>query len=291
MLALYDWLRRCRKGTELLATLALAADRPDLFDPDGEIGPPLALFHRPCRRCWIYPSADGGQSPYCATCHAVAAGEPDARRHVRRTVLVWGFVNRVPERLYPPSQSVCRTRGVHVADDRRFLLALDRRSLKPWLQELLLYHGTDLRGLLQVFPTTGDSHRGCMGDVLAKAAHLEARFPEDILRVRFYSNAYHLFAVDRKNDEIGPTFEASEFLRFLEMAGVFRSLLRPEGQQMLYDLFDLQDAQEERFYWGRFMGFLSPEARDMLDAWKIRQWPKPQIRLLYDLLDYVVYTV
>jgi hypothetical protein len=291
MLARYDWLRRCRKGSELLATLNLAAARPGLFSPDDGPGPPLTLFHRPCRRCWIYPPGDGGESPYCAACQAVISGEHDARGHVRRTVLVWGFVNRVPDRLYPSSSAACRIRGAHVADDQRFLLALDRRSLKVWLQELLLYHGTGLKGLLQVFPTTGDSPRGCMGDVLAKAAHLEARYPADLLRVRFFSNAYHLFAADRKGEAAGPVFDATEFLRFLEMAAVFRSLLRPEGQQMLHELFDLTDPQEERFYWGRFMGFLSPEARDMLDAWKIRQWPKPQVRLLYDLLDYVVYTV
>jgi hypothetical protein len=128
-----------------------------------------------------------------------------------------------------------------------------------------------------------------MGDLLAKAAHLEARFPADLLRVRFFTTGHQLFAPEHRG--LGETFEASAFLRFLETAAVFRSLLRPEAQQMLYELFDLKDAQEERFYWGRFMGFLSPESRDMLDAWKIRQWPKSQVRLLYDLLDYVRYTL
>jgi hypothetical protein len=49
------------------------------------------------------------------------------------------------------------------------------------------------------------------------------------------------------------------------------------------------DPQEERFYWGRFMGLLDQEARDMLNAWNVRDWPKPQVQLLYDLMEYVVF--
>lgn len=288
MLALYDWLRRCRTGGELLSTLKQAQERPEIFFSD-EIGPPLTLFDRPCRRCWIYPRTDNGNSPYCEACHVMAQGLARVRKLPHITVLVWGFVNQVPKRLCPPSSPTCQIFGTYVVDDQRFLVALERSGLKPWLQELLLYHGNNLKGLLQIFPTTGDQSRGCMGDVLAKAAHIEARHGLDMLRVRFFTNAYQLFISDRQAE--GPTFDASEFMRLLEMAVVFRSLLQPEGQQMLYELFDLKGFQEEQFYWGRFMSFLSPESRDMLDAWKIRQWPKPQVRLLYDLLDYVRYTI
>ena len=42
-----------------------------------------------------------------------------------------------------------------------------------------------------------------------------------------------------------------------------------------------------QFYWGRLLGALSAEARDMLEAWKIRLWSEPHIHLLYDLVKYV----
>jgi hypothetical protein len=52
---------------------------------------------------------------------------------------------------------------------------------------------------------------------------------------------------------------------------------------------NLEDTSEEQFYWGRFLGYLSQEAKDMLNAWRIRQWPKGRIELLYELVDYVAF--
>jgi len=37
------------------------------------------------------------------------------------------------------------------------------------------------------------------------------------------------------------------------------------------------------------MGHLSQKAKDMLNAWKFRQWADGQIKLLYELVDYVSY--
>ena len=73
------------------------------------------------------------------------------------------------------------------------------------------------------------------------------------------------------------------------MASVFRTLLRPEAQQVLHALLTLEDSSEELFYWGRFLGYLSPEAKDMLSAWRIRGWPKNRIKLLYELVNYVAF--
>ena len=56
---------------------------------------------------------------------------------------------------------------------------------------------------------------------------------------------------------------------------------------MLYQLLQLEDDGEAHFYWGRFLGQISQETRDMLNAWQIRRWPKPQIDLLYELIEHV----
>lgn len=109
----------------------------------------------------------------------------------------------------------------------------------------------------------------------------------DQLRVRFYSSPYQLLRPHTRERQGLLTFEVSEFLRLMEMAVVFRALLKPEEQQALHELLNLDDSIEERFYWGRFMGRLPHEAKDMLSAWRIRAWPKNRIKLLYELVDYV----
>ena len=76
-------------------------------------------------------------------------------------------------------------------------------------------------------------------------------------------------------------------MSLLEMASVFRSVLSPTTQQILYGLLNLKDAKEEGFYWGRFLGMLTPQEKDMLNAWKIRQWPRQRVKLLYELTKYV----
>ena len=73
------------------------------------------------------------------------------------------------------------------------------------------------------------------------------------------------------------------------MAAIFRRLLYPEAQQALHDLLNLRDSSEEQFYWGRFLGYLNSEAKDMLSAWRIRQWPRDRIQLLYELVEYVAF--
>jgi len=128
-----------------------------------------------------------------------------------------------------------------------------------------------------------------MGDILCRAIHHEARFPIDQLRVRFYSAPYQILRPQTRDQQGLLTFEISEFLSLLEMAAVFRTLLRPEEQESFYELVNLKDASEEQFYWGRFMGFLNQEAKDMLSAWRIRQWPKSRIELLYELVNYVAF--
>ena len=51
----------------------------------------------------------------------------------------------------------------------------------------------------------------------------------------------------------------------------------------------LEDPAEKQFYWGRFLGYLHQEAKDMLTAWGIRHWPEHRVNLLYELIEYVVF--
>jgi hypothetical protein len=206
----------------------------------------------------------------------------------RRAVVVWGLVNQLPRHLREREGFYERNiLGAYLHDDGRFLLMLYRRELKTWLQELILYHGADLKGLLQIFPTVGGAPDAGMGDLLCRVIQREANFSLDRLRVQFYASPYQVKRSDIRERQGTLTFEVAEFLRLLELAAVFRVILRPEEQEALYKLLQIDDADEAMFYWGRFLGYLSQEAKDMLNAWKIRQWPRPQVELLYELKDYV----
>ncbi len=292
MLNGFDWLRRSLTGAEMLATLQCLAEEPDLFDVE-EIGSPHSALGGPCQRCWLYarhPSANHRANRYCKPCGAILERARKLGYISRRSIVIWGGVNRLPKQLesgegFHDSHIL----GAYVHEQDHFLLMMPRREIKRWLQELAIYHGADLKGLVQILPTTGTGRGLSMGDILCRAAHHEARFAMDRLRVRFFS-APHQLLRPHTRDQLGLlTFEVSEFLSLLEMAAVFRTLLRPEAQQVLHELLNLNDAGEEQFYWGRFLGYLSPEAKDMLSAWRIRQWPKNRVKLLYELVNYVAF--
>ena len=175
---------------------------------------------------------------------------------------------------------------MYVEDDQHFLLMLSHDSLKPWLQELVLYHGVDLKGLLQIFPTTG-GQSAQMGDMLSRIIHQEANFPPDKLRVRFHANIEQVFKPRQFEREGVLTFEVSEFLRTMDLAAVFAAVLRLEERKVLYKLLHTADSAQLQFYWGRFLGLLNQEARDMLTGWGVRDWSPHQVSLLYELVDYV----
>ena len=289
MLTGFDWLRRSRTGAELLATLKYLEVKPDLFPGDEKkIGPPHSALDGPCQRCWVYPRRS--YKLYCESCQAILARANKLGSISRQAIVLWGFVNQLPRQLQTGEGfGDTRVFGTFVHDKNHFLLVMGRRELKPWTQELVLYHGSNLKWLIQIFPTTGEGRQASMGDILCRAIHHEARFTMDQLRVRFYSAPYQVLVPHVRDREKVLTFEVTEFLGLLEMAAVFRTLLDPEAQKALYELLSLEDTSEEQFYWGRFLGYLSPKAKDMLNAWKVRQWPKSQIKLLYELTDYVVF--
>jgi len=117
--------------------------------------------------------------------------------------------------------------------------------------------------------------------------HQEANRPMDKLRVRFHSTPRKLLTPHIFDQKGILTFDISDFLSLLEMATIFRVLLKPEEQQMLHDILSIKDPLEEQFYWGRFQGNLNQKTKDMLNSWKLREWTKERIKLLYEIVDYV----
>jgi hypothetical protein len=286
MLNPFDWVRRARTGAEVLSTLRCFAEEPDLHKKL-EVGPPPSALLHACERCRIYKPLSGKR--FCAVCQAVLDRSWRLGNVSRHACILWGFVNQTPKQFrtgdgFQDSHML----GSLVPDERHFLVMLPRRDLKPWFQELAIYHGTNLKGIIQILPTIGFSSPD-MGELLCRTVKHESRFPMDRLRVRFFSNPYHVFRPHEFDREGVLTFEVADFLSLLEMAAVFRTILPPDEQDILHRILDTDDPQKEKFYWGRFMGILDQEARDMLSAWNIRGWPKPQVQLLYDLMDYVVY--
>lgn len=287
MLSPFDWLRRSRDSAELLATIRSIEAAPELFGSKEGLGPPHSALAGLCRRCWVYPSSQPADRPrYCPACQMILEKVYLLAEPARESILIWGYVNQLPRQLQPGQ--AFQDNGVaatYVHDERRFLVMLSRRSLKPWLQELSFYHGLSLKGLLQIFPTSASG--STTGDLLVRIVHQETRFPQDRLRVRFYAHPRQVFRPTRYERQGVLTFEVSSFLNMLEMAAVFRTILVPEERKILYRLLHTANSAEAQFYWGRFLGTLTQEARDMLNAWRIRQWPKPQVTLLYQLVEYV----
>ena len=295
MLDSFDWIRRSETGAELIATLEFLETVPDLLTDDLEPGPPFSALGGPCRRCWVHApittaAEDPVPIPYCRPCQAIRIRAAKLGRVSRGAVIVWGHVNRLPRRLLNKQGFYKnQTLASYAIDEQHFILMMRRKQLKDWFQEISLYDGLSLRGLFQIFPTTAQSRRGNMGELLCRAHYHEARFGMDQLRVRFFSRPYQITFAHAREQQGILTFEATEFAGRLEMATVFRTVLRFEEQEMLQKLLEMEDPAERQFYWGRFMGYLNQQAKDMLTAWDIRHWSPEQVTLLYELVDYVAF--
>lgn len=301
MLSPFDWLRLCKSGAELLATLRvldrMAQQGPRETGPAPRAESGLSSLHLaaphtgltgPCLRCWMYAPAQTAKSgAYCPVCQGVLWLAHRLGEKSQQTVLIWGFVNQLPQQLVSGSyRADRRVLGAFCRDEYHFLVALYRRTLQSWLQDLLLYDGLDLRGLLGIFPTWGGQSQR-MGEVLCQVAFQEKRFAHDRLRVRFFPTPLHIIQVHRYEKQGVITFDIAEFVGLLESASVFRALMLPEEQQTLREVLAITDPNEAQFYWGRFLGMITPEAKDMLTAWKTRQWSLAQRKLFFDLVDYV----
>lgn len=294
MLTAFDWIRRSRSGAELLSILRMLKEDPTCFERLQSLagfdrfGPVPYALAAPCDRCALYPRLS--VSIFCPTCRVIRDGTLRAGKPVRDALVVWGYVNRLPQqvssgRAFADNEAFAS----FVRDDRHFLLLLRRLDLQAWLQEMVLYHGPDLKGYLQIMPTWGGTDGVSMGDLLCQAVRQENYFPLDRLRVRFYMRHYQVLRPQEFDREGLLTYEVSEFLRTLEMAVIFRSILRPKEQALLYELLTKADESADSFYWGRLMGILGQRARDLLDAWDVRHWPARRIKHFYELTDYVDY--
>ena len=286
MLAPFDWLRLARSSSELLATLYYLDEHPDAIG-EKELAPPRSALQRPCGRCGLYPHEEGVR--FCSACKAILEHGQRLYPQIQHITLVWGYVTQLPQQLrggtpFPEGMTL----HTYVHDAQHFLTVLPRQQLKPWLQELALYNSLTLQGLLQVFP--GSSPRSTpMNELLIRVIHHEARFPPDRLRVRFLAAPHYIYHLHELDREGVLTFEISDFISTLEMASVFRTLLLPDEQTTLRQLLKLRDDAEAQFYWGRFLGQIKPEVRDMLNAWQIRRWSPAQVELLYRLSEYARY--
>lgn len=285
MLAPFDWLRLSLTGSELLATMRLLAESAEL-PGGGELGPPCSALDGPCARCWVYPRhVHRRASRYCLTCKSVLTSAWQLRGISPRVLLLWGFVNKLPKQLREPSKNGSPV-GVYIHDESHFLLALHYRDLKSWLREMMLYYGDELKGCIQIFPTTGSSVP-TMGELLTRIVHNDSRFPMDRLRVRFFSKVNQIFCPHVYDKKGVLTFDIIDFLSMLEMASIFRAMLRPEERRLLYKLLSAEDIGNVQFYWGRVMGYFDQGVRDMLNAWKVRYWSEAQANLFYKLIEYV----
>jgi hypothetical protein len=279
MLTPFDWIRRAATGAELLATLTcLAQQGLDCLD-DLDVAEPYGALYGPCLRCWMYPR-DPGQA-HCPFCRLVLAEAQKNTTFIRQISVLWGYANQIP------NLSDASILGRYVIDDQRFLLMLPHRAVKPWLELLLLETGLEMRGVLQLFPTMGAGPKLSMGDILCRAIHHEANLPRAKLWIRFYSAAHQLIDPRKRKEEGILNFEASELIRLMDMAEVFRALLRPEQQKMLQEILSVEDLREQAFLWGRFSRQLDQRVNDMLNGWHFRQWSPGQVKLLYELVHYV----
>ncbi len=287
MLSRFDWLRRCRTGTELLATMRRLSENPDFPAAAGDIGAPHSATLGPCARCWIYPRTGEGEL-YCRECGQILQRTANLSHISRNAALIWGFVTQLPEEVlqWGGGDRGGRLQGVYIHDANHFLVMMHRREVRVWLQDLIVYYGLELRGILQIFPTMGAGTRTCMGDVLTLAVHRDLYIPMGSMHVRFFSSPYQLLDPRTRDQKGMLSFEVSDFLGLLETAEIFRALLHPDEQQELFDLLNLKDKKQTQFYWGRFLGRLEQRTRDMLTAWKVREWPKNRIKLFHELLDY-----
>lgn len=291
MLSKFDWLRRSRTGAELIALLKLLREQKEKFDDllaQQEPGTPFSALYALCQRCYIFPRMSPKRS-YCQVCQKIIIRARKTTLISHRSILVWGFVNILPRKIRDGAYAGSRFYGgIFTPDAHHFLIVMHRRKLKSWLQDLIIYDTPDMKGLLQVFPTTGLLRDFNMGDFLCQVIPQEKMYQMRMLRLRFYAGPEAILNQREKEQKEIFNYEISEFMRLLEMAEVFRTLLDAREQALLAELLALQDPQETQFYWGRFLGQLNQKARDMLEAWEIRRWPENHIQLLYELTNYVV---
>jgi hypothetical protein len=289
MLNTFDWLRRSENGAELIAAMDAVEKDTDLVHEETKIGQPVHGINGPCIRCWIYPRVS--DSFHCRICNTIVTESRKLGRVSRKCLLVWGYVNYIPDNVKKNNDlKENKALSMFIKDEKHFLVVVNGYDMTEWFRRIILDCGSDLKGLLTVFPTTGKKDTFSMGDILCRAVHYDSRFPMDRLRIRFFSRPGQLKVPHMREKQGMLTFEPSEFLGMLEMATFFQSRLRPEEQKIIKEITAIKEHHEKAFYWGRLMSNLSIEARDMLSEWNFREWSENKIKLLYDFTANVPFT-
>lgn len=284
MLTQFDWLRLCRSGKELLASMYLFRQgmRPAALKM--ERAAPYSALDGACHRCGWYARQRPGLY-HCAFCSVVHRRSFKFDQISRRAVLIWGRASHLPTRLTikrKPYDKLC-----YIHDDQNFLLALPRRILKEWCQELIIYEGEKIQASLQIFPTIGSTAPLSMGESLCWVHHHSSYFPLNGCKVRFHPSVHDTLKPHVRDRQGILSFDIADFVSLLDFVQVFRIYLKPAQQNELFTLLTDVKPDERHFYWGRFLGSISQDARDMLVGWELRRWPPERLRLLHDLLRYV----
>ena len=289
MLNTFDWLRRSENGAELITAMDAVGTDADFFHEEEKMGHPVYSINGPCTRCWIFPRLS--DLSHCRICNTIVSESRKLGKVSRKCLLVWGYVNFLPDSVEQNDDlKEDKARAVFIKDDKHFLAAVNGYDMTKWFKRIILDCGSDLKGLLTVFPTTGKKQTFTMGDILCRAVLYDSRFPMDRLRIRFFSRPGQLKVPHMREKQGMLTFEPSEFLGMLEMATLFKSRLRLEEQEMIKEITGIKDRHEKAFFWGRLMSNLSIEAKDMLSDWKFREWSDNKIKLLYDFTANVPFT-
>jgi hypothetical protein len=281
----YDWLRICRTGGELIATIDLVSDEPDLpgiVAKEESLGSPQTAFTGPCLRCSYYERLFNKN--YCYFCNQVMVRENVLRSIARHSVALWCFVNYPPKR--NPKTSNYEVFS-HIVDNSRFICCTNRWNLKNLLQEMMMMQGPDWLGTIQIFPVFKGGDTLTMSDLLCSAIFDESALVQDQLYVKFFSSPFQFVHKREREREGKLIFEVTDFIGYLEMAEIFKRGLYLEEQDRLRQVLEVEDVTEKQFYWGRFLAQVRPEARDFLDSWKMKTWTESQISLFYELLDFV----
>lgn len=280
MLVAFDWLRRSENGAELIATMDAMESAPDLFRTENGVGEPFCGIRGPCIRCWLLPRLPG--SSHCSVCHRIVTDSRRLGSDSKRCLLVWAFVNFLPNTVKQAARQ--DQRALLIKDDKHFLAAVSGPCLNAWLKKLL-QDDKEQKGTLIVFPTTRKKSTFTMGDVLCRAIQHDASFPMDRLRIEFFSKPGQLKAPHLREQEGMLILQPYEFLPLLELATVFSTLLNHEEVEIIKYVMSIQDQNQKAFQWGRLMGILNLEARDMLV--NMKTWPVNRIKWLCELAKYV----
>ena len=101
MLTKFDWFRRCRTGTELLAALKYFADNPNIDLSKLQLGAPFSATGKLCQRCRIFAPVRTSRKyhRFCPVCYEILGLKDSLKIKSHNAVIVWGYVNQIPQRL------------------------------------------------------------------------------------------------------------------------------------------------------------------------------------------------